>query len=268
MTQSAREAIRALHRAHDEAAQLVAGLGAEQLGAQSGSSEWSVAQVFSHLGSASEIALDTLRAGKGNPENNPKVWDRWNDMAPADQAANFVAYEASLVDALEALNDEELANKRLDLGFLPMPVNIGFFVGMRISEVALHRWDVDVAFDPSARLRDYLVPFVLERLPMFASYFAKPIGTTGTVAIETSEPSRSYRLELREDGTSMSEVHEAASGSEVHEAAGSAATTVRMPAEALVRLTAGRFSPGEMPDSVIVEGSISLDELRRLFPGI
>ena len=259
MGNEAREAIVALRRTHDDTARRVEGLREDQLEAQSGSAEWSVAQVLSHLGSASEIALATLRAGKGDPEGNPRVWARWDAMSPAEQAAGFVISEGRLVEALEALSDDELASKRLDLGFLPMPVDVAFLVGMRLSEVALHRWDVDVAFDPAARLLPYLVPFVLERLPMFAGYFAKPIGMTGAVAIETSDPSRSYLLELGDDRTSLSEVDAGAVG---------AGARVRIPAEAFVRLTAGRLSPAHTPGAATVEGAISLDDLRRLFPGI
>jgi uncharacterized protein (TIGR03083 family) len=259
MGNEGREAIVALRTAHDDTARLVEGLREDQLDAQSGSAEWSVAQVLSHLGSASEIALATLRAGKGDPEGNPRVWARWDAMSPAEQAAGFVTSEGRLVEALEALSDDELASKRLDLGFLPMPVDVAFLVGMRLSEVALHRWDVDVALDPAARLLPYLVPFVLERLPMFAGYFAKPIGKTGAVAIETSDPSRSYLLELGDDRTSLSEVDAGAVG---------AGARVRMPAEAFVRLTAGRLSPAHTPGAATVEGAISLDDLRRLFPGI
>jgi uncharacterized protein (TIGR03083 family) len=259
MGNGAIEAIAALRRAHDDTARLAEGLREDQLEARSGSAEWSVAQVLSHLGSSSEIALATLRAGKGDPEGNPRVWGRWNAMSPAEQAAGFVTSEGALVEALEALSDDELASKRLDLGFLPMPVDVAFFVGMRLSEVALHRWDVDVAFDPEARLLPFLVPFALERLPMFAGYFAKPIGKTGAIAIETSDPSRSYLLELGDDGTSLSERDAGAA---------SAGAPVRIPAEAFVRLTAGRLSPPHTPGGVTVDGAISLDDLRRLFPGI
>ena len=124
MAESARDAIEAFRRSHDEAARQVADSGPDQLRAGSGAAEWTVAQVLSHLGSSSETALDTLRARVANREGNQAVWDRWNAMAPAEQAANFVAWEERLVGALEALTDEELAGLRLDLGFLPWPVDV------------------------------------------------------------------------------------------------------------------------------------------------
>jgi len=258
MAESARDAIEAFRRSHDETARQVADFGPDQLRVGSGAAEWTVAQVLSHLGSSSETALDTLRARVANREGNQAVWDRWNAMAPAEQAANFVAWEERLVGALEALTDEELAGLRLDLGFLPWPVDIAMFTEMRLSEVALHRWDVDVAFDPQARLAPYLVPFVLSRLPMFAGFSSKPIGKTGLVAIQTSDPARRYLLELREDGASLTELEAPAAD---------AGTTIRITAEALIRLTAGRLAPEHTPDGVTVDGAISLDDLRKLFPG-
>jgi uncharacterized protein (TIGR03083 family) len=258
MAESARDAIQAFRRSHDEAARQVAGFGPDQLGTGSGAAEWTVAQVLSHLGSSSETALGTLRTRVANREGSQAVWDRWNAMAPAQQAAGFVEWEGRLVEALEALTDQDLAGLRLDLGFLPWPVDIALFVDMRLSEVALHRWDVDVAFDPQARLAPYLVPFVLWRLPMFAGFSSKPIGKTGFVAVQTSDPARSYLLELTNDGASLAE----AEGPVAH-----AGTTVRIPAEAFVRLTAGRLAPEHTPDGMTVDGAISLDDLRNVFPG-
>jgi hypothetical protein len=52
-------------------------------------------------------------ARAAHPEGNQAVWDRWNAMSPAEQAANFVTWEGRLVQALEAFGDEELARTRL-----------------------------------------------------------------------------------------------------------------------------------------------------------
>ena len=46
-----------------------------------------------------------------------------------------------------------------------------------------------------------------------------------------------------------------------------AGTTVRIPAEASARLTAGRLAPEYTPDGTTVDGVISLDDLRNVFPG-
>lgn len=256
MEQGAKEAIAALRRSHDELATFIEELEAEDLERPSAASEWTVAQVLSHLGSAADIGLNTLTTGKADRDAAPPIWDRWNAMAPREQANGFVAADARFVEALEALDDDALAKKKIDLGYLPAPVDIGFVVKMRLSEVGLHRWDVEVAFDPAATVAEYVVPFVLENLPMFAGFFAKPASRTGRVAVETTDPTHSYVLEVRDDGATLSE------GSD-----GSTDTRIGLPAEALLRLTGGRLVPDHTPPSVKVEGKLSLDDLRRVFPG-
>jgi uncharacterized protein (TIGR03083 family) len=253
---AAKDAIAALRRSHDELVAFVEGLGPDALEKQSGASEWTVADVASHLGSASEIGLNTLTAGKADPDAAAAVWDRWNAMSAVDKAANYVTAERALVEALEALDDDALTNKRVDLGFLPAPIDVAFLAGMRLSEVGLHTWDIEVAFDPTATVADHIVPFVLETLPMFAGFFAQAIGRTGRIAVETINPSRAYLLELRDDGATLSE------GS-----TDDAQTHVTLPAEAFVRLTGGRLRPDHTPRSVIIEGDLRLDDLRRVFPG-
>jgi uncharacterized protein (TIGR03083 family) len=256
MTKRARDAIAALRRSHDELTAFVQGLDPDQLEIQSGASEWTVAEVLSHLGSAAEIALNTLIAGKADMGAAPDVWERWNAMSALEQAANFADADEQLVERLESLDDEVLATQKIDVGFLPAPIDIAFLVGMRLSEVGLHRWDVEVPFDPAARVTDYIVPFVLENLPIFASFFAKPIGRSGRITVETADPTRHYLLELGDTGATLSE----ASGD-------NAETHTQLPAEAFLRLTSGRLRPDHTPVSVTVEGQFSLDDLRQVFPG-
>jgi uncharacterized protein (TIGR03083 family) len=254
--QQARSAIAALRRGHDELADKVGRLDGDKLRAQSGASEWTVADVLGHLGGASELALTTLLAGKADRALAPAVWARWDAMSPQEKASSFVASNGRLVEALESLDDEALEEKRLDVGYIPEPISVGFFVTMRLSELGQHRWDIDVAFDPAAVVPPYTVPFILDALPNFASFFAKPSGVSGRVAVTTRDPSKSYVLELTEQGATLSEG--------VAEGAG---TRLLLPAEAFVRLLGGRLGPGHTPQSVSISGEIALDDLRRAFPG-
>ena len=52
-------------------------------------SEWSIAQVLSHLGSGAEIMqrrLDDTESGRETPESfAPSVWDDWNAKSPRAQ---------------------------------------------------------------------------------------------------------------------------------------------------------------------------------------
>jgi hypothetical protein len=63
-------------------------------------------------------------------------------------------------------------------------------------------------------------------------------------------------LELRDDGATLSEGFDGPAGTRIH-----------LPAEALLRLTGGRLDHNHTPPSVSVQGDISLDDLRRVFPG-
>ncbi|HEX3541498.1 MAG TPA: maleylpyruvate isomerase N-terminal domain-containing protein [Acidimicrobiales bacterium] len=252
----ARQSIAALRRSHDELAALVGGLDAGDLDKQSGSSEWTVADVLSHLGSGAEIGYNTLATGKNDQAGAPAIWDRWNAMSPSEKATNFVSWERRLVEALEALSDEDLATRKFDLGFVPQPVDVVFFAGLRLSEVGQHRWDVEVAFDPAATVAAYVVPFVLAQLPLFAGWFAKPTGATGRVAVTTVDPAGTYTLDVRKDGASLTDGTTA-----------DADTHLSLPGEAFMRLTGGRLAADHTPASLRIDGELSLDDLRRLFPG-
>ena len=63
MSDSLDRAIVALRTHHDRLAEVIAGLTPEQLKAPSAASEWSLAQVLSHLGSGAEIFLPRYTAG-------------------------------------------------------------------------------------------------------------------------------------------------------------------------------------------------------------
>jgi uncharacterized protein (TIGR03083 family) len=257
MSQGATEAIAALRRSHDEMVTMVEGFSAGELAAQSGSSEWTVAAVLSHLGSAADIARNTILNRKADMAAAQSVWDRWNTMAPEAQAANFVVADQALVEAYESLGDVALAHDTVDLGFLPEPVGMDMVAAMRLSEVALHRWDIEVAFDSSATVAAYLVPPALRLLPVFAGFFAKPGAATGRVAVTTTNPARSYALELRSDGATLSEGGDGRP----------AGTSLAIPAEAFLRLAGGRLDPGHTPAEVTISGELSLDALRAAFPG-
>jgi hypothetical protein len=71
--------VRALRSNHDHLAAFATAATAEQLARQSMATEWTTAQVLSHLGSGAEIGLGTLTGEAVDP---PAVWNRWNAMSP------------------------------------------------------------------------------------------------------------------------------------------------------------------------------------------
>jgi len=250
-----------MRRSHVELFATVATLGADKLGAQSGAAEWTVAQVLSHLGSAAELGILTLQAAiDGGPPADrdalaPPIWDRWNAMSPSEMASNSDDYGNRVVALFESLDDDALENLRIDIGFMPAPIDVATLASFRLSELALHGWDVHVAFDPSATVAGHTVPLLLTQLPMMGGFFARPIGRSATVVLETTDPSATFTLELTDQGGQMRE--------------GAAVTDdrVQLPGEALMRLTAGRLAPDHTPASVTVDGAVTLDDLRKVFPG-
>ncbi|MEU4403171.1 maleylpyruvate isomerase family mycothiol-dependent enzyme [Streptosporangium sp. NPDC023963] len=268
MTTLADRTIAALRTTHDELAAFVRGLDAADLTRPSGCSEWSVAQVLSHLGSGAEIALATLRAAQDGEEapgqdfNHP-VWDRWNAKEPGEQAEDFLAADADIVSAFESLDAGARERLQIKLGFLPMPGSVALVAGMRLNEAALHAWDVMVAFDPEAAVgRDaagVLTDLYAGPLDFLIGFIGRPDGLdprlATTLRVETTDPENLQGLTLGET-VGFSEAPEPAD------------VTLALPSEAWARLLSGRLAPEHTPPSATVTGDgVTLDDLRRVFPG-
>jgi len=255
MSEGTRTAIAVLRRCHEDLISFSETLSADQLRARSGSSEWNVAATLSHLGSSAEIGRSTVTTGKADMDAAQGIWARWNAMTPEKQAEEFAVASRRLSDALEAFSDEQLAGHRIDMVFLPAPVDVLFYTSMRLGEIGLHGWDVHVPFDEAAAVPAEVVPYVLDQLPMFAGFFGKPTERTGELSVKTTSPDREYRLGLRDDGLSLTE-----------ETSGSS-NKLTLLSESLIRLTSGRLDAAHTPAAVTIEGDITLDDLRRAFPG-
>jgi len=246
-----------LRAIHDRLAATVAGLSPEQLTAPSGAEEWTVADVLSHLGSGAEISRYPVVAGAGAPEEAPtnqEVWDRWNALPPVEQAAGFVAANEKLVATYEALSPEQRESIQVDLGFLPQPVPLATALGMRLNEAALHGWDVQVGLDPAAALSEesaeLLARHFAETMTFLLGFAGKPQGAPeGRVALGDHS------------------IVIAAEGVRLEPGIGAATSKFEGPLEAGIRLLAGRLRPAYTPAGVTVSGDISLDDLRKVFPG-
>jgi uncharacterized protein (TIGR03083 family) len=261
MTSLADRTIASLRAEHSALATIVAQLTDAELVGPSGAAEWKVADVLSHLGSGAVITHAGLQVALGSrdaPEEgfNQSVWDRWNAMSPAEQRAGFLEHDEELVAALEALSEQQRDGLPLQVGFLPEPVSVATFAGMRLNELAQHSWDVRVARSRAASLLPDSVSVLAEQ---FSTELAFMLGFIGK-ADQIADP---VRLEIAGSGYQLS-IAESVS---LIKPSGDATARFSGPLEAAIRLIAGRLSPAHTPDDVVVTGNVTLDELRKVFPG-
>jgi uncharacterized protein (TIGR03083 family) len=238
------ERLRATTRALDDA----------QLVGASYCSEWTIADVLSHLGSGAVIMqrrLQDAQAGTETPEGfAPAVWDEWNAKSPRAKTDDALAADQALVEALDAVSDEERAALTFSMG--PMTLDFPTFAGMRLNEHVFHLWDVEVALHGAATLAEDAVPLVVDNLAMIARFTARPIGEPRTIALRTTDPSRDVTVTIGADGVEYA-------------GTGSGEPDVVLPAEALCRLVYGRLDPDHTP--AFTGDGEGLDALRRVFPG-
>ncbi len=250
--------IAALRATHDELVAVVNTLSDAQLSDPSGASEWTLAQVLSHLGSGAEISLGTLTAATDGVEKAPneQVWERWDAMTPREQADGFVAADARLVKSVEVLDAEQRQSLRLDMGFLPEPVPMSTYAGMRLNEAAHHSWDVRVALDPEAAIDAGTATLLVEH---FASDLGFLLGWTAKADAITE----SVVLTLGETG------HALAIGDRVALVGSDGEPTAALVGtpDEVARLLSGRLTPAHTRERVEVTGNVSLEDLRKVFPG-
>ena len=235
---------------------LTRGLDDAQLQAPSYCSEWSIADVLSHLGSGAVIMRRTLEdslAGRTTPGDfAPSVWDEWNKKSARAKADDALVTDEAVTEAFEAVRPEDRARVAYPMG--PMSLDFDHAVGMRLNEHAFHTWDVEVVFDDGARLPHDVAAVVIDNLDLIARFAAKPTGATRSIAVRTSEPGRDFTVGLSADSVEF-----------VAGTAGSAAD-LELPAEAFSRLVYGRLDPAHTPH--FTGDASALDTLRAVFPGL
>jgi uncharacterized protein (TIGR03083 family) len=234
---------------------LVERLGPDDLRRSAYPTEWTVADVLSHLGSGAVITRERLDAALEGTEQASdaatSVWDEWNAKSPEDQAAGVLAADRALLERLAALGGEDRRRFRTAMG--PLELDFVTFLGFRVHEHVVHTWDVDVTFDPAATLASAAAAVIFETLGVIAGFAGKPTGTARTITVDTTAPTRSFDVVSGDDGVTLT-------------AGGPGAPDLELPAEAFVRLVYGRLDPDHTPP---VRGDAAvLDELRRTFPGV
>ena len=250
--------VQALRHSHDSLRALVEPLTDGQLEQRSFCTDWSVAQVLSHLGSQAEgfgLWLDAGLTGQDppGPEVFPPIWDAWNARTPRAQATDSLQANEALIQRFESLDAGQ--QERFHLELFGMNLDMAGLARMRLSEHAVHSWDVAVALDPAARVAPEAVGLIVDTLGPLAARSGKPDGTKLRVHVSASDPQRDFTLESGETVTLAPSV--AGEDAELPE--------LRIPAEALVRLVYGRLDPAHTPP--VETRGVDLGELRRLFPG-
>jgi uncharacterized protein (TIGR03083 family) len=246
--------ISALRSSHDRFTAVVEPLDDAQVEGPSYDSEWTIAQVASHLGSGAEIfglILDAGLAGADAPGGDKfsPVWDEWNARTPVAQVRDSVVVNDAFVTRLEQLSDSDRSSFAMSL--FGSDLDLAGLAAMRLGEHAVHTLDVEVALDPEALVAPTAVALLIDRLGATAGRTAKSDGE-GRVVIATSEPERTFVLELGPDVT-------------LAPGAGSATVDLNVPAEAFLRLVYGRLDAEHAPDEIADDDVIV--KLRKVFPG-
>ncbi|MET0838826.1 MAG: maleylpyruvate isomerase family mycothiol-dependent enzyme [Marmoricola sp.] len=259
MTELLDRSIKSLRFEQDRLEALVARITPEQLSGPSCAAEWTVAQVLSHLGSGAEITRATLataldETAAATPDNQA-VWDRWDAASPADQASWSVEHGERLVTLLEQLDAEQRETTLVDLGFLPEPVPLEVAVGMRLNEVTAHSWDARVGVDPQATLDAQGADLVLEHYAGGLGFLLGFAGKADQLEGAAQVALDGYYVSIDETVTVSAGVPDAPTA------------TFTGPLEAAVRLLSGRLTPERTPAGVEVTGNVSLEDLRKVFPG-
>jgi len=245
--------IAALRNSHDRLLAVAGPLDLAELEQMSYDTEWTIAQVLSHLGSQAEIfdlIMDAGLTGQEPPGRDafPPIWDVWNAKDPQAQARDALAADETALRRFESLDAGQRASLRLRA--FGMELDLAGVSRMRLGEHAVHTWDVAVALDPDATVAPDAVALLIDTIgPLVAR--SKPDGKQRRLHVVTSDPERHFILQTG-DAVSLTEGD------------GSGLPELRLPAEAFLRLVYGRLDPAHTP---VAAESAEVAELRTLFPG-
>jgi uncharacterized protein (TIGR03083 family) len=252
--------IAVLRQSHDRLASLAEAISEDFLTHISYAEAWTVAQVFSHLGSGAEIALLMLEAALGGPPVNedaaPAIWDRWDGKTPQQQAADCLPTDDTLIKRFEGLTDAELAGISYD--FIGLKLDAAGLIRLRLSEHAMHTWDVAVTVDPEAVVSPSAVELLVPELAFLAERTGRTDAGPLRVRLRGTHPEADLLLDVS-DRVTVVPWPEGGTDTD-----GEIATST----EGLLRLGYGRLDPVHTPP-IRVSGPADLpDRVRAVFPGI
>ena len=261
-SQPAQEVLGVLRRSHERLVGAISDMSVEQAEGQSYDTEWTIAQVASHLGSGADIFALILEAGiTGEPapglDKMQPIWDCWNAKVPLDQVRGCVPADAALLDLVDAMTSEQQAAWELD--FFGAERTLAGFLLMRLAEHALHAWDILVVDEPRATLSADAAGLIVDSLALLVHRVGRSKAGPIDVDVTTTDPARQFLLTVREDTADLA----AAPNSDEQ----SGRSKLQLSAEAFVRLVYGRLDPDHTPAAVIGHDGL-LPLLRAAFPGV
>jgi uncharacterized protein (TIGR03083 family) len=252
--------VTALTKTSHRLAGLADSLSTAQLRRPAFPSEWTIAQVFSHLGNAAEICTALVERGLSGDPTPPQreqlvpIWERWDAMTPEAQIEAWRAADDRHRTVLSAISREQAASLRIP--YFVGPLTLTEYVGYRLSEHSVHAWDIAVALDPKATIPADELDLLWQRLDLITGRFFDKDQLARlrprTLDLELLDRGAHYTLELG-DAPRLSLTPPVTP-------TGSVAGT----SDALLRLTYGRH---QVRDPVTVTGAVALDDLQNLFPG-
>ena len=263
---SAEGAVLALmERVHARLTERARALSSEERARQSFCREWSVAEVYSHLGSGAQIGtqvLEPARSGGGSPDPW-KVWEVWNAKSPTDMVDDFARADRTYLDALGGAVEASEAGEGVVIPIDGRPWPLVVALTARLVELALHEWDVAVVDDPSAEVDADSAAWLLAAFPLdvaaqgAAADVASRLGSA-TLAIEIADPKDRLRLDVTDGRVRLQRVP----------AGGDWDGVLALPhAASWVRLISGRWRP-QLDDRLArTSGRVPPAVLTELFPG-
>jgi uncharacterized protein (TIGR03083 family) len=255
MTPTTADWIAANRNSHDHLSAVVANMDEALAGSPSYDSEWSIGAAASHLGSQAEIFKLFLDAGlTGTPapgiEAIQPIWDIWNAKAPLEQVVDCITANEAFVSRVEALSDAEKSDVSLDL--FGSALDLSGLLAMRLSEHAIHTWDIEVAITPDALLPQGAVDLLVDRLSATAHRSGKTAGSDDSFVIDTLQPARRFLVTTGPDVT-------------FGEGPDHASPDLTLPSEAMIRLVYGRLDTAHAPADLADDDILA--KVRAVFPG-
>ncbi|MBI3968514.1 MAG: maleylpyruvate isomerase family mycothiol-dependent enzyme [Chloroflexi bacterium] len=240
---------------------------------QSACTEWTIAEVAAHVASGGAFFRDAIQqalAGEAQPALPAEQFGAQRSAAQealrarplGDLAGMIAATTEQLYTLVDNAGDEELMTPvKLPFGDWPI-IQVAT---VRLSELALHHWDVRSVDDPAAKLSATSANLILPGL----AHFAAMISNRAAVA---AAGSRSWQLEVAGAHPSTIGVRVAAGALTVeHGAVDRPVATLALDAEQLVRLIWGRLPLGPAIDAGAVDltgDRTAALELNAIFQGV